>query len=368
MKLTVLQENLSKALSNCSRFTTQRAQLPVLGNIKLTTKKTKLILDSTNLEVSLSISVGAQIETEGELTVPAKTITEIVSNLGAGQILLEADKEQLKVSTQNFSSTLSGMNASDFPLIPQKIDETQSLSLPRDEFLSSLAQVSFAVSQDETRPILTGVLFLFKKDSLVLVATDGFRLSQKKIKLEKAFDVDSLVLPRTILSEVSKLGSESENLFLNFKKTENQVVFGLTDTVISSRVLNGEFPDYEKIIPKTGGTKVQVDKEDLLRAVRLASVFAKESANIINFGITKDFLKVNAESQTSGSQKNKIDARVDGEGVEISFNYRFVEDFLHSVKGEDVQMEFSSPNAPGIFTDPSEESYLHLIMPVKIQS
>lgn len=246
MKLQILQENLSKALTNAARFTSVRAQLPVLGNIKLSTQKTKLLVASTNLEVAVVISVGAKIESEGDITVPAKTITELVANLPVGTISLEVDKEQLKIESTNFSSGLSGMNASDFPAIPEKVDIKNSLVLPKELLLGALSQVIFAASVDETRPILTGILFIFKKDKLVLVATDGFRLSQKAIPVKIEGEVETLVLPKFAISEISRLAGEDEEILLNYKKTDNQAVFGFSDTILSSRVLQGDYPDYEE--------------------------------------------------------------------------------------------------------------------------
>ncbi|MGD0523382.1 MAG: DNA polymerase III subunit beta [Candidatus Microgenomates bacterium] len=373
MKLQILQENLSKALTNAARFTSVRAQLPVLGNIKLSTQKTKLLVASTNLEVAVVISVGAKIESEGDITVPAKTITELVANLPVGTISLEVDKEQLKIESTNFSSGLSGMNASDFPAIPEKVDIKNSLVLPKELLLGALSQVIFAASVDETRPILTGILFIFKKDKLVLVATDGFRLSQKAIPVKIEGEVETLVLPKFAISEISRLAGEDEEILLNYKKTDNQAVFGFSDTILSSRVLQGDYPDYERIIPKSSAVKIAVDKEEMLRAVKLASVFARDSANIVKIKVGKDTLGFSAESSTSGSQKNKIDAKVEWKGsvvedFEIAFNYHFIEEFLHAVSGEEVSIEFSSESTPGVFGDPTDPTFLHLIMPVKIQS
>jgi len=348
MKLKVLQENLSKALINASRFTTSKAQLPILGNIKLETKKTKLIVSATNLEMSTSISFGAQVEKGGEIAIPAKVITEIVS--------------KLKISTSSFLSTLSGMNTSDLPLIPQKVDEKKAFTLSKEK----ISEI-FATSIDETRPILTGVLMIFKGKDLTLVGTDGFRLSQRKLSVSGNTKTQNLVLPKGILGELIKTSTEKENILFEYKKEENQVIVLMDDTVFSTRVLEGEYPDYEKIIPKTTNIKINVDKEEFLRAVKLASVFARDSANIVKMQVGKSNLTLFAESQSSGSQKTKIDAKVEGKGIEIAFNYRFLEEFIHSIKGEEIQMKFSNSNAPGIFSDPEDSDYLHLIMPVKIQ-
>lgn len=367
MKLKILQENFSKALINASRFTTAKAQLPILGNIKIVASKTKIIISSTNLEVSTSILLNAQVEKEGEIAVPSKIITEVVSNIQTGTISLSAEKEMLKISSSGFSSTISGMNTSDFPLIPQKVNIKESIILPKENFINSLSQVIFATSIDETRPILTGVLMIFKDSELILVGTDGFRLSQKKIKLEGKIKNQTIVLPKNVLTEIIKMSSEEDQILLEHKKEENQVILGIDDTVLATRTLEGEFPDYEKIIPKGLNIKVNLDKEDLLRAVKLASVFARDSANIIKININKKDIEISAESQSSGSQKTKMDANVEGEELEIAFNYRFLEEFIHSIKGEEIQMEFSNSNSPGVFSDPKDTKYIHLIMPVKIQ-
>lgn len=368
MKLQVLQENLSKALVDASRFASIKAQLPVLGNIALSAKKTKLLISSTNLEISIATSIGAKVEEDGDITIPAKTITEAISNLPSGPVALESEKEQLKIKSQNFSLNTLGMNSSDFPSIPTSLDEKDSLVFSKEEFLSALSSVIFATSQDETRPVLTGVLFIFDKDSLVLVATDGFRLSQRKIKLDEQkgkLDIDRLILPKSVLSEITRLSKEE--ILFSYKKSDNQVLFGIGDSVVSSRVLEGSFPDFDKIIPKSSNTKILLDKEELLRAVKLASIFARDSANVVKLEVKKGVLSLSSESHTSGSQKGGVDAKVEGEDIEIAFNYRFLEDYLNSVKGDEVKIEFSGSNAPGVFTDTEDSDYLHLIMPVRIQ-
>jgi DNA polymerase-3 subunit beta len=370
MKLQILQENLEKAVSTTSRFASTRAQLPVLGNILLSTKKSKIYVSSTNLEISASVQVGAKIEEEGEISVPAKVISELVANLPKETVDLTSEKEQLKVSVSGFSSTVLGMNSSDFPKIPNTIDKEKSIGFSQNELIKALGQVAFATSTDETRPILTGVLFLFGKDSLSLVSTDGFRLSKKylSLKLGKTAGVN-VVIPKGVLSEISRTEADGGEIFLSVQDKEKQVIFGIGDTVLTSRLLEGEYPDFEKIIPKSSSIKVLLDKEEFTRAVKLASIFARESANIVKIKVLKDSINVSAESSAAGSQDTKVDARVESseKSFEISFNYRFVEEFLHSVSGEEVKMEFSSVSAPGVFTDTSDTSYLHLIMPVKVQ-
>jgi DNA polymerase-3 subunit beta len=368
MKVSVLQENLNKNVGLSSRFTSTRAQLPVLGNILLKTTKTKLAMLSTNLEISVSTTIGAKIEKEGEIAVPARVFSELIANLPRETVTLESDKEQLKVSTPSFSSTVLGMNTSDFPKIPASIDKSKALSLEKGSLSQALNKVSFAVSSDETRPILTGILFKFESDGITLVATDGFRLSLTKIKGQKSSVKSNFVVPRSILSEIGRI-VEGEEVLLEFKDKEKQIIFGVGDVVLSSRLLEGDFPDYEKIIPKTSSRKVSVDKEDLLRAVKLASIFARDNANIVKINLLKESVRISAESSGSGNQETKLDAKIDGGSgdFEIAFNYKFIEDFLSSVDGDSVVMQFSETDKPGVFLDPSSPDFLHLIMPVKIQ-
>jgi DNA polymerase-3 subunit beta len=371
MKLQILQENLEKAVNITARFASTKAQLPILGNILISTQKSKIYVSSTNLEISASVQVGAKIEEEGEISIPAKVISELVSNLPKETITLSSEKEQLKVSTSGFSSTVLGMNSSDFPKIPNTISGSNAITLSRDEVVKSLGQVVFATSTDETRPILTGVLFVFGKDAFSLVATDGFRLSKKKLSFKEGKQTfENVVIPKGVLGELARGVFEEEDILFGVQEKEKQVVFGVGDTILTSRLLEGEYPDFEKIIPKNSSIKVFLDKEEFLRAVKLASIFARESANVVKLKVLKDSVKVSAESGAAGSQEMKVDAKIEGstpvDGFEIAFNYRFLEDFLHSVTGEEIKMEFSGVAASGVFTDSTDQNYLHLIMPVKI--
>lgn len=365
MKLQVLQENLSRASTIVSRFTSPKVQLPVLANVLFSAKKNKLLVSATNLEISICVSIGANVEEEGEITIPARVIADLISNLNPGQVNLTAEKEQLKISAQNFDSQISGMNSSDFPLVPQGVDK-EAIKIPRGPFLEALSQVLFAVSIDETRPVLTGVLLILKNGKMVLVSTDGFRLSQKKINLKTEKEL-KLILPRNALAELSRLSGEDEEIAFSFKKGESQVIFGIVNAVLASRIIEGEFPDFEKILPKAANVKVGADKEELLRAVKLSSVFARDSGNVVKFDIKKDSLAILAESARSGNQRAEIDAKIEGEGFLIAFNYRFLEEFLNAVKGEDVSLEFSNPSSPGVFLDPKDPDFLHIIMPVRLQ-
>lgn len=370
MKLQVLQENLNKAVGVTARFADSRAQLPILGNVLISAKKSKVFVSSTNLEISACVRIGAKVENEGEISVPAKVISELVLNLPKDTIELESEKEQLKVVTQSFSSTILGMNSSDFPPVPNSVNEKNTISLSEKNIAESLSKVIFSTSSDETRPILTGVLFILENGSLTLVATDGYRLSKKTILLKDyKGGKKSVVIPKGILAEVERGFAGGDGVLFDLEETDKQVIFGLDDTILTSRLLEGEFPDFEKIIPKGSNIKITLDKEEFLRAVKLASIFARESANVVKVKALKDSIKVFAESGAAGSQETKVDAKIEkggNEDFEIAFNFRFLEDFLHSVSGEEVLMEFTNSTSAGVFKDTLDQQFLHLIMPVKV--
>ncbi len=370
MKVKLLQENFAKALSITSRFSSSKAQLPVLGNTLLSARKTKFLLASTNLEISVVVKLAGKIEEEGEITVPSKVITEIVNNLTPGGINIASEKEQLSLQKDGFSSTLLGMNSSDYPKVPEVVGSDNVIKLTNGEFLKSIPQVVFACSTDETRPVLTGILMLHDKNSILMVATDGFRLSQKRIASSESFE-GQINLPRGAILEVAKLFEGQEEILMNFKSKDNQVLFGNEDLVLSSRIIEGNFPDFEKIIPKTTKYKVLVGREELVRAVKISSAIARDAANIIKIKVGKHSLGIFAESPSSGTQETSVEAKVEGvesdNNFEIAFNYKFLEEFLHSTNSSDIRMELSDTDSPGVFLDPTDANYLHLIMPVRIQ-
>ncbi len=366
MKLKVLQEDLNKAVAQVNRFVNPRVQLPILGNIVFKASKTKLTLLATNLELSISKEIGADVSEEGELAIPGKIIAEIITNLPKGQVSLESDKEQLKIKAESFSGTVSGMNTTDFPKIVETTGK-ENITLSTKELAEALSKVSFCSSVDETRPVLNGVLFLFRKKNLFLVATDGFRLSQKIIVLDKETDLDRVILPKGAISELLRSADLGGEIKLEVKPKENQVVFGVGDTVLSSRIISGDFPNFESIIPKNPQTKLFVNKDELMRVTKLASVFARDNANMTKMEITKDSIKVSAESSKSGKQQGQVEAKVEGDGLEITFNYKFVEELLSVISGGEVAMELTNTTSAGLFKDVKDKDFLHLIMPVKIK-
>lgn len=372
MKLTVLQENLKSAVNLTSHFISLKAQLPILSNILLKTDKSKLILSATNLETSISTSIGAKIEKEGEIAVNGKILNDLISNLLSGQIELEVIKEQIKITAGNFKSNILGSNTSDFPTLPNSLGK-DSFKLKADEFIKALNKILFAVSTDETRPILTGVLFVFEKGQIKLVSTDGFRLTEIQLKTKIEIPDLKIIVPKTILNEISKLdpsGDEAGDIEISFDKKNNQIIFKIEDTILSSRIIEGEFPDYQKIIPTSSICNLTVDKEDLEKAIKLASVFSRDSGNIIKLRVNSEELIITSESSNSGNQETRLEIKNDppeGEVKEINimFNFRFIEEFLKIVVSDEVSVQISDNNKASKFLDPKSSNLLHIIMPIK---
>lgn len=371
MKFQILRERLAKALSVTNKFVQYRAQLPVLSNIYFKAEGGKLTLAATNLEMSLSQTIGAKVESEGEITIPAKTIVDLITSVNGEVLNFEIEKEQVHLTSGNFTSHLSAMNASDFPSVPKTL-EKPSVTLNTRDFLDALKKVLFAVSIDETRPVLTGVLFIIEKEKLTLVATDGFRLSKKTLDINSEVE-GNFILPKSILGEVSRLLSENDTFSVHFNSKENQAVLGMGDSVASSRIIEGTFPNFEKIIPQKMLFEVRVDKNEFHSAVKLAAVFARDSANVLKMKLLDSSLEIVSESVQSGTQKNVIDAKIENrEGSKetplIAFNFKFLEDFLSTVESDEISIAIIDGASPGVFHDPKDTNFLHLIMPVKLES
>lgn len=363
MKVTLLTRDFSKMLATGSRFVASRANLPILSNVLLKATKAKLEVMATDLEVSFCGKLGAQISDDGEIALNAKTLSEIISSLGTENVELSSEGENVTISAEGFKSNVNALNTADYPTIATDISES-ALTLQTKSFIPALTKVLFAISTDEARPTLTGVLFLFRKNEMILVASDGFRLSQKRFDIETGMEETKLIIPKRILSEIPRLSTGSDVLF-EIKKDDNQVVFGLPETVMSSRVIEGDFPNVERIIPKETRVTVNVSKDDLARAVKLSSVFARDNANTLKLTIKKDSLTISAESSKSGQEELSISARVEGEEMELLFNYRYIEEFLSVVGGESVEIKAKDATTAVLFLDPKDAHFLHLIMPVR---
>ncbi len=371
MKISLLQENLNKGLGIVSRFIATKATLPILSNILLSTDQDQLKLSATNLEMGINFWLGAKIEKEGAIAVPARLLAELISSLPPEKIDLETKENTLFLSSGFFKAEILGMPQGEFPQIPSQQKE-QILTFDKNEIFSGLSQVCFAAAQDESRPVLTGILLRQEEDLILLVATDGYRLSLKKIKTKrKKIGEESFIIPAKTLIEISRIIQEikeEEEISINKSVNENQVIFSLPGIEIVSRLIEGNFPEFEKIIPQAKETRIILDKDDFFKAVKIASIFAREKANIVKIKTDRERISVSAESPQVGVNETQVEGKIEGQNLEIAFNFRFLLDFLNASSGKEVVFEANGPLSPGVFRSTDDDSFLHIIMPVRIQS
>lgn len=363
MKGKVLRKDFAQALNTASRFIAHRAQLPILSNILIKADKTKIHLYATNLEMSVALSMGAKIEVDGEIAIPSRVVTDLVSSLSGEEIDLEVKQEVLHINSASFKGTVAAMNSADFPSIPQTI-EKQTKSFKADVLLGAISDVLYSVSNDETRPVLSGVLFKAEGDTLLLVASDGYRLAQKKIKIDDKGHDFSVIIPKSILSELGKIVKEGSVSF-ELRKSDNQVVFGSKDSVLSSRTVEGQYPPFETVIERPTSISVSLDKHELQQAMKISSVYARDGGNAVKFNVGPDGLVVSAQSSSIGSHETKVDAKVDGGESEVSLNYKFVEELLNVVDSENVNIQLQDSSSPVKFKAEGDSELLHLVMPLK---
>lgn len=366
MELTVLQENLKKALSFVSKVVSSKTQLPVLANVLLQGEEGRLKLSATNLETSITFNIGATVEKKGGITVPARVLTELVGTFTHEKVILETEQTMLKISCGRSEVTLSGIDAQEFPPLPEASNKKEA-TLDSKTISQGLPQILISAAGDETRPLLTGIKFVSKDGQTILVATDGYRLSVRRM-IKPSLSQD-LVISSRVLAEVLRMIAEekTETIDVYFSTDHNQLIFVLPHIQIATRLIEGEYPPYQKIIPANHTTRVVFNRDELLQAVKLAAVYARESANIVRFKISQNNTLVSANTPQIGENKTEIEAEVEGEGGEIAFNARFLLDFLAVFTEPEVVFEMTGPLSPGVFKSLKDDSFLHIIMPVRVQ-
>jgi DNA polymerase-3 subunit beta len=376
MRVSVLQENFHRGLSIVSRAVQSRAPLPILANVLMTTDDARLQLSATNLELGITVWIGAKIDEPGSITLPARTLQDLVSTLPPERVDMDLDVRTLTLHLQcgAKSANIKGMDASEFPLIPE-FDAEQAVAVPAKVFKEMIDQVVFSAAREDNRPILTGVLMRFDGDVLTLAAADGFRLSVRTTELEIGvgdYDIEPLIVPARALQEVGRIISdEDDEVLIAMPNGRGQVMFSLTNVVIVSQLIEGNFPDYEAIIPRQRDTTILAYTADLLAACRSSEVFAKDSANTARVLVDPSGspnvpgrVIVAGRSQEKGDAEAPLDATVDGNAMEIAFNIRYLIEVLSVIKEEQVLLETSGPTAPGVVRPAGREDFIHVIMPM----
>lgn len=362
MDLQVTQENLHKALSNVARVANGRSTLPILGNILIQTDQNRLRLSATNLDIALSQHIGTKINKEGSITVPARLLQDFVSNLPKVTLKLVQEDNKLHISAENYKSTINGMSPEDFPVMPA-IQKPTNLSVPTTKLKKVLQQVVFAASGDESRPILTGVYFIKNGDDLFVAATDSYRLAEKKtIKTQTKV---SLLVPNTACQDLLRIIDETDgDTEISFD--DQQVKFIVGDAELVTRQIDGDYPDYKKLIPNKFEQTALVSKDELSSITKIAGLFSRENAGsvVVLIDDADKNLTVKSISSQVGDNVSKIPGEVSGTG-EITLNSRYLLDVLNVIDGDKVEFCFNGKLDPIVVRDPGDSAYTHIIMPLK---
>lgn len=368
MEVIVKQEHLTKALNILSKIANggRNNNSPILKNILMRTGGSQLFLASTDLEIAISQNIGAKVDKVGEITVPARLFSEFISALPKGNVSLKTDGDHILVESENYKSKINGISTEDFPEIPV-IDENLAvrISMSTDDFMRSYSQVAPTVSKDTSRPILTGVFWHTFEGSLYLAATDGYRLSEKRL-FETEEEI-SAIIPNTTLSEVAAAAKDSgDGNGIEITFDDVHVEFLVGDKRIISKRIDGKYVDYRRLIPSSTETEAIISKDDFSRAVKVASLFARESGGSVRLEASEESGKLSIQSIASefGENTSEADAQITG-GGEVSLNPAYLTDALRAVQGSQISYGFSGKLAPTVMKSPDHDDYTHIIMPVK---
>lgn len=375
MKVSCLRENLAKGLSIVGRAVATRSTLPVLSNILLATSEGQLKLSATNLEIGISCLVGAKVEEDGAITVPAKLLTDLVNSLPSDRIdmTLNVRTRTLNLRCARYEANIKGIDATEFPLMPV-FTEDHRVHLSVETLRDMIEQVTFAAATDESRPVLTGVLAELSDNQLAFAATNGFRLSVRRTELAEAVPTpQKIIIPARSLQELGRISSDgAEILEMAISDQRNQVFFHMPNIDLVSQLVEGTFPDYGRLIPRSYATRTVVDTNSLRDAVRLASLFARDSANIVRLHILPGQggmggrLTIAATSAEMGDNVGELDAAVEGTEIEISFNAFYLLDALNVIHTAQVSLETSTASSPGVLKPVGGEDFVYIVMPLHV--
>ena len=371
MKLSVMQENLARGLSVVSRAVSSRSTLPVLANVLLRTEDAGLKLTATNLEIGITAWVPGRIDTDGALTVPARLITDVVSGLPAGErVDLVVDGTTLEIRAGRYQTHLRGIDAEEFPVIPAAGDRPTTRVAQR-LMRRALAQVAFAAATDEARPILTGVLTKFTGDRLTLAAADNYRIAVKTVPVLDPVEETTLVVPARSYQELMRiLGDTDDPVEIMLAPSKSQVLFHVEGTELVSRLIDGQFPNYQQVLPSSHASRAVVDTEEMLKAVRLSALIASSAANVVRLRVGENGTGgiTIAAAADVGDAEGQIEAALEGDPVTIAFNARYLTEALANVDADQLALEFSGPLSPGVLKPTEDADYVHVIMPVRTPS
>jgi DNA polymerase-3 subunit beta len=362
MKLQVTQENLAKALGTVARVASSRNTLPILSNVLLRTDNNRLSIAATNLDIAITHYIGSKIEEGGSITVPARLMQDFVTSLPDSVLNLELSDNKLNITTDQYQSTINGISAEEFPVMPA-ISGGVSWKIPAADFKKALSEVVFAASNDDSRPVLTGVYFHNQDGRVVAVATDSYRLAEYKLGKDKS--AVNFLVPASAAADLLRIISDSDSE-VAITHDDQQVLFQVGDVTLVARLIEGNYPDYRKLIPLKFSTTAKLKRADFINIAKVSSLFARESAGSITIKVDKSAgqVSINAVASQLGENTAKAEAVVTG-GGELTLNSRYLIDALNGFNSEDVEFCFNGKLEPCILRSASQPDYLHLVMPLR---
>ena len=376
MRLSCLQENLNRGLSVVGRAVATRTTLPITNNVLLTVDQSRLKLSATNLEMAISCWIGAKVEEEGAITVPARLLAEFINSLPSDRvdISLSPRTKTLGLKCARFEARISGVDAKDFPPIP-RIEDGITTKVEVDALRQGIGQVVFAAASEDSRPVLTGVDAEFDGDLLTLAAADGFRLAVYKLPLiSPVSQKTEVIIPARTLAELNRLMADQEEAIeITVNPNKSQALFRLKNIELVSQLVQGTFPQYAQLIPQSYNTRVVVDVAQFLRAAKTASIFASDGGGIVRLVIapggelTPGKITISARSEEVGDDVGEIDATVEGEEAKIAFNGKYLIDVLGVLREAQVALETTNPSSPGVIRPVGVDNYIHVVMPMFVQ-
>ncbi len=376
MKVTVKQQLLSHGIAVVSRAVSPRSTLPVLSNILLKTDEGRLRLSATNLELAITTWIGAKVQTEGAITIPARTFSDLISNLANEDVILTLDpnKHVLNVRCGASNTDIKGIDAEEFPPIPEP-DMSNGVPLNVENFKEMIQQVAFAASKDDSRPTLTGVSLTTDSNRLTMAATDGYRISVRTSLLAEPLSrrIDAII-PARALTELSRIAADGEEtLLMSFPAERGQVIFHMKDVELVSQLIEGSFPDYKAIIPPSFKTQTILSTSGLLSACKQAEIIARDSSYVATLDIQPQSegekpasLEITAQSEQTGSADILVDASIEGTPLLVAFNVLYLREVLEVIKTPNVVLETNSANSPGMIYPVGDEYFKHIIMPMHL--
>ncbi len=366
MKIICTQENLNKGLNLVSHIANKNSNLPILNNVLFKANKDGLTLITTDLEIGIKVFVRSKVVEEGDFTIDAKLLNNYVSLLPKENIDLNLNEGSLEIKSANQETSIKGLDAEDFPLIPE-IEKTNEVLIPAADLKKALNQVLFSASLDSSRIEINAVNFNFYKENLTLVATDSYRLAEKKIKINNQSKEANLIIPLKTLQELNRIIAEQPGEDLKLYFNENQILFVFDGVELVSRVIDGHYPDYKQIIPSSFVTKVKCDLNKLIPAIKAVSLFCKQGINDIKLSFEEKSgeIIISTASSYTGNSIARIPAEIKGENNDIVFNYRYLLDGLNNIDSSQVYLQLNNNASPGLVQPGDNQEYIYLIMPIR---